>query len=81
MTKRRLGAYLAVALIAGACGPGYGRATAEPTPRVTYGPPAPTNSSQQTYWYCWDVGDPDPHHLGYWVEGDHFCSADELNRP
>ena len=47
MTTRRLGAYLAVALIAGACGPGYGRATDEPivappTPRIVYVTPAPT---------------------------------------
>lgn len=32
----------------------------------------------QTYWYCWDTGDPDPHHLGYRVLDDHYCSQDEL---
>jgi hypothetical protein len=32
----------------------------------------------QTYWYCWDTGDPSPHHLGYPVAGDHYCSNAEL---
>lgn len=30
------------------------------------------------YWYCWDTGDPDPHHEGHPVEGDHLCSKAEL---
>jgi hypothetical protein len=32
----------------------------------------------QTYWYCWDAGNPDPHHLGHPVSGDHYCSEQEL---
>jgi hypothetical protein len=27
------------------------------------------------YWYCWDTGDPAPHHLGHPVAGDHLCSS------
>jgi hypothetical protein len=30
--------------------------------------------SANTYWYCWDEGAKDPHHLGHYVEGDHVCS-------
>lgn len=37
-----------------------------------------SSEPDQTYWYCWDSGAPKPHHLGHKVEGDHFCSADEL---
>lgn len=32
----------------------------------------------QSYWYCWDTGDPDPHHLGYPVNNDHLCTDGEL---
>ena len=32
----------------------------------------------QSYWYCWDIGDPAPHHLGHPVSGDHLCSDSEL---
>jgi hypothetical protein len=32
----------------------------------------------QSYWYCWDTGDPQPHHLGHHVSGDHYCSQAEL---
>jgi hypothetical protein len=34
--------------------------------------------STNTYWYCWDDGAKDPHHLGHYTEGDHVCSDDEL---
>jgi hypothetical protein len=34
--------------------------------------------SSQTYWYCWDQGTPAPHHLGYYVPDDHYCSDVEL---
>lgn len=37
-----------------------------------------THAPSQTYWYCWDYGDPDPHHIGHPVEGDHLCTPDEL---
>jgi hypothetical protein len=33
----------------------------------------------QDYWYCWDEGDPMPHHLGYHVSGDHLCDDSELS--
>jgi hypothetical protein len=33
--------------------------------------------SANTYWYCWDEGAKDPHHLGHYVEGDHVCSDEE----
>jgi hypothetical protein len=32
------------------------------------------------YWYCWDVGDPRPHHIGAPVSGDHMCSDVELQQ-
>ena len=32
------------------------------------------------YWYCWDKGDPAPHHLGKRVAGDHKCSQAELDK-
>jgi hypothetical protein len=32
----------------------------------------------QTYWYCWDTGPPEPHHLGHYVSGDHYCTDREL---
>jgi hypothetical protein len=31
-----------------------------------------------TYWYCWDHGAKDPHHLGHYVDGDHVCADAEL---
>ena len=34
----------------------------------------------QGYWYCWDKGDPKPHHLGYKVSGDHLCTNRELGK-
>lgn len=37
-----------------------------------------SSSHSQTYWYCWDSGDPKPHHLGHRVSGDHYCSDEEL---
>lgn len=33
----------------------------------------------QSYWYCWDTGAPDPHHLGHVVSGDHLCTSQELS--
>jgi hypothetical protein len=33
----------------------------------------------QGYWYCWDSGDPKPHHLGHYVSGDHLCTDGELH--
>lgn len=35
--------------------------------------------TSQSYWYCWDKGDPSPHHLGYPVDGDHICNDLELS--
>jgi hypothetical protein len=37
------------------------------------------NSVSQYYYYCWDTGDPSPHHLGYPVSGDHYCTDGELH--
>lgn len=37
-------------------------------------------SQTNTYWYCWDSGNPSPHHLGHHVYGDHLCSESELGR-
>ena len=34
--------------------------------------------TNQTYWYCWDSGPPEPHHLGHPVSGDHLCTSQEL---
>ncbi len=34
----------------------------------------------QYYWYCWDTGNPSPHHLGHHVYGDHLCTNQELGR-
>jgi hypothetical protein len=44
--------------------------------------PTPTTSrlSNRDYGYCWDVGDPHPHHLGAYVSGDHLCAAAELQQ-
>lgn len=36
------------------------------------------SASTNTYWYCWDTGDPSPHHIGHPVSGDHLCSDSEL---
>ena len=37
-------------------------------------------SCGSSYWYCWDKGDPAPHHLGKRVSGDHPCSQAELDK-
>jgi hypothetical protein len=37
------------------------------------------DGATQDYWYCWDEGDPSPHHLGYPVSGDHLCTDEELD--
>lgn len=41
------------------------------------GPPHLSNRDY-AYWYCWNRGDPRPHHLGAFVQGDHICSEEEL---
>jgi hypothetical protein len=47
---------------------------------VLAGCSAPTESalSENSYWYCWDTGAKEPHHLGQPVEGDHVCTDEEL---
>jgi hypothetical protein len=30
------------------------------------------------YWYCWNSGDPEPHHLGHYDPHDHVCSDEEV---
>lgn len=58
----------------------------KPTIQNTYYVPTaiPTiyncNTVHQYYLYCWDNGDPSPHHLGYRVYGDHFCTDRELGK-
>lgn len=37
------------------------------------------NSVEQYYWYCWNTGYPSPHHLGYPVDNDHYCTNGELD--
>lgn len=39
-----------------------------------------SGGGDNTYWYCWDSGNPDPHHLGHPVSGDHLCSQGELSQ-
>lgn len=47
----------------------------KPNPR-----PAVSHLSNRdyAYWYCWNRGNPRPHHLGAAVQGDHVCSEEEL---
>lgn len=44
--------------------------------------PIPTIDTEdtvtQSWYYCWDYGDPQPHHYGYPVSGDHLCTNREL---
>jgi hypothetical protein len=44
--------------------------------------PSPSHLSNDDYgyWYCWDAGDPRPHHLGARVSGDHLCTDVELHQ-
>jgi hypothetical protein len=39
---------------------------------------SPDHKVSQSYWYCWNSGAPQPHHLGYHVSGDHYCTDKEL---
>jgi hypothetical protein len=41
---------------------------------------SPLSNNDYGYWYCWDVGDPHPHHLGVRVTGDHLCTDVELQQ-
>lgn len=41
---------------------------------------SPLSNQGYAYWYCWDAGDPRPHHLGAPVPGDHVCSEVELQQ-
>ncbi|MET9899809.1 hypothetical protein [Streptomyces sp. NPDC006446] len=55
----------------------------KPTPSVTYTPfvidnPALSDEEIEGYWYCWNSGDPQPHHLDHWVPNDHLCTWGEL---
>lgn len=54
-----------------------------PTEIILYTPttiPTPTLTCyvNQNYWYCWNTGNPLPHHLGHPVYGDHLCTTCEL---
>ncbi|MEU6416043.1 hypothetical protein [Streptomyces spiralis] len=53
--------------------------TATPTPTVhVIDNPALPDDEIQGYWYCWNSGDPGPHHLDHWVPNDHLCTWGEL---
>jgi hypothetical protein len=40
----------------------------------------PSDGVTQGYWYCWDSGDPKPHHFGHQVSGDHLCTDREVSQ-
>jgi hypothetical protein len=40
---------------------------------------APQAVVSQTYWFCWDKGDPSPHHGAYGSTDDHYCTDQELS--
>lgn len=46
-------------------------------PIVINDPGAPDDQVEGD-WYCWDKGEPRPHHLGHYVVGDHLCTWGEL---
>lgn len=50
----------------------------QPTPQLPT-QPLPDNRVTQYYWFCWDTGNPSPHHLGHHVYGDHYCTNQELH--
>lgn len=49
-----------------------------PMPGATPGPPFSSARPTPHYWYCWDAGAPEPHHLGHASSGDHACTDAEL---
>jgi hypothetical protein len=49
-----------------------------PMPGATPGTPAPTLRPTPHYWFCWDTGAAQPHHLGHASTGDHPCTDAEL---
>ena len=51
-----------------------------PTPIIYQQPVYQNSPVTQSYWYCWDTGNPSPHHLGHPVYGDHLCTNQELGR-
>ena len=53
--------------------PSYNASPTDSVPSSTY------SNGTSYYWYCWDSGDPDPHHLGHHVSGDHHCTYKELH--
>lgn len=79
MRIKRIIAALVVAagLLVGGCGTA---ATSAPSNDRSVDATTADSSDQvtQDYWYCWDDGDPAPHHLGYPVDGDHLCTDGEL---
>ncbi|POX58698.1 hypothetical protein C3492_36390 [Streptomyces sp. Ru62] len=40
--------------------------------------PSLSDDDIEGYWYCWNSGDPAPHHLDHWVPNDHLCTWGEL---
>jgi hypothetical protein len=51
--------------------------TASPAPSLINDPAQP-DWGFQGYWYCWNLGALNPHHLGYRVPNDHLCTWGEL---
>jgi hypothetical protein len=41
--------------------------------------PSHLTNRDYAYWYCWNTGEPRPHHLGHRSVGDHVCSEEELS--
>lgn len=37
-----------------------------------------THHTNNTYYYCWDSGNLEPHHVGHPISGDHLCNDQEL---
>jgi hypothetical protein len=54
----------------------HGSAASQPPP--TTEPVWMTEHVSQDYWYCWDTGPLQPHHLGHRVLTDHLCTDQEL---
>jgi hypothetical protein len=49
-----------------------------PMPGAAAGTSFPSARPTAHYWYCWDSGSPEPHHLGHASTGDHACTDAEL---
>lgn len=54
---------------------GLGGESPHPTPAVSH-----LSNRGYGYWFCWNRGEPEPHHLGHRSQLDHLCSEDELQQ-